>query len=69
MRTHTHVTGTKQRCPYSGYSGFVFNTAKSYCVVYLSAIGSYLHLLVHFYIDGFDFVQLIPQSDQCVLLN
>lgn len=28
----------------------------------------YLHLLVHFYIDGFDFVQLLSQSDQCVLV-
>lgn len=28
----------------------------------------YLHLLVHFYIDGFDFIQLMSQSDQCVLL-
>ena len=28
----------------------------------------YLHLLVHFYIDGFDFIQLMSQSDQRVLL-
>lgn len=28
----------------------------------------YLHLLVHLYIDGFYFVQLISQPDQCVLL-
>lgn len=29
---------------------------------------SYLHLLVHFHVDGFDFVQLVPESDQRVLL-
>lgn len=28
----------------------------------------YLHLLVHFYIDGFDLIQLLSQSNQCVLL-
>lgn len=31
--------------------------------------GVYLHLLVHFHIDGFDFVQLMPESDQRVLLT
>lgn len=32
-------------------------------------VGVYLHLLVHFHIDGFDFVQLMPESDQRVLLT
>lgn len=29
----------------------------------------YLHLLVHFHVDGFDFVQLVPESDQRVLVG
>lgn len=29
----------------------------------------YLHLLIHFHIDGFHLVQLMPQSDQCVLFK
>lgn len=53
---------------YSGCFGFV-SIQRCDNVVFTSVAGSYLHLLVHFHIDGFDFIQLVPQSNQCVLLK